>query len=178
MRDRRRRRAGLVAGLHPREDEETNHSVRKVTNTAPPRAGDAIFARSAWVRHLHPVSATPPDDSPQRFKCQTDAPAELRDTASPRESFGAFDTSLGKCKLLRYFLKSSRAATKCCWCLLCDPPPICLSTQGGLPSFELNVADGQRLYISDAIGRTRPNTVTLIACIRVRFRRLLLLSIA
>jgi hypothetical protein len=44
-----------VAGLHHKEEEETNASVGEATSTAHPRARDSILARCGWVRHLPPV---------------------------------------------------------------------------------------------------------------------------
>jgi hypothetical protein len=68
-----------VAGLHHKEDEDTNPSVRKATSTAHPRARDPIFAYSVWVRHLSPVLANTPnyDDSPLRLDRKTRASLDV-----------------------------------------------------------------------------------------------------
>ena len=64
-----------MTGLHHKEDEETNPSARKATNTAQPRARDSLFAYSAWARHLSPVLANTLnyDDNPQRLDRKTRA---------------------------------------------------------------------------------------------------------
>ena len=61
--------------MHHKEDEETNPSARKATNTAQPRARDSLFAYSAWARHLSPVLANTLnyDDNPQRLDRKTRA---------------------------------------------------------------------------------------------------------
>src|SRR5271163_2128157 len=55
-----------MAGLHHQEDEETKPSVRKATNTAQPRARNAVFMPSAWVRHLSSRLANTPDRDDSR----------------------------------------------------------------------------------------------------------------